>query len=144
MKSRDFRTGVLMLKFEFKFEQNRKVSWICVKVTPLNRLEYYKILGVGIISFGLIFISVKLFEIITERIKRNGPVLLGQSGHSARPRVSSPAARVPARARQAFKPDGRGPAVSGCEGRERGVRMTGGARLSSPTSRPRRRRAHRR
>ena len=69
---------------------------------------------------------------------------LGQRGHSARPRASSPAARVPARARQVFKPDGRGPAVSGCEGRERGVRMTGGARLSSSTSRPRRRRAHRR
>ena len=133
-----------MLKFEFKFEQNRKVSWMCVKVTPLNRLEYYKNLGVGIISFGPIFISVKMFEIITEKKRRKCPVQLGQSGHSARPRASSPAARAPARARQVFKPDGRGPAVSGYEEGERGVRMTGGARLSSPTSRPRRRRAHRR
>ena len=66
-----------MLKFEFKFEQNRKVSWICVKVTPLNRLEYYKILGVGIISFGQIFISVKLFEIITEKEKKKMPSATG-------------------------------------------------------------------
>ena len=107
-----------MFKFEFKFEQNRKVSWICVKVTPLNRLEYYKNLGVGIISFGPIFISVKMFEIITERKRRKCPVQLGQSGHSARPRASSPAARAPARARQGFKPDGRGLVVSGSEGRE--------------------------
>ena len=98
MEPKDFRTGVLLLKFEFKFEQNRKVSWICVKVTPLNRLEYYKILGVGLISFGLILISVKLIELFTERIKRNGPVPLGQSSHSARPRASSPAARAPAHA----------------------------------------------
>ena len=90
MESNDFRTGVLLLKFEFKFEQNRKVSWMCVKVTPLNRLEYYKNLGVGIISFGPIFISVKMFEIFTERIKRNAPVLLGQRGHSARPRANQP------------------------------------------------------
>ena len=90
MESKDFRTRVLLLKFEFKFEQNRKVSWICVKVTPLNRLEYYKILGVGINLFGQIFISVKLIELIIERIKRNGPVPLGQSGHSARPRANSP------------------------------------------------------
>ena len=70
MESRIFRTGVLLLKFEFKFEQNRKVSWMCVKVTPLNRLEYYKILGAGIISFGPIFISVKLFEVFTEKNKK--------------------------------------------------------------------------
>ena len=88
-----------MLKFEFKFEQNRKVSWICVKVIPLNRLEYYKILGVGINSFGLIFISVKLFETLQKRKRRKGPVQLGQDGHSARPRANSPAARAPARAR---------------------------------------------
>ena len=66
-----------MLKFEFKFEQNIKVSWICVKVTPLNRLEFYKILGVGINSFGHIFISVKLFEIFTEKNKRKRPYATG-------------------------------------------------------------------
>ena len=108
-----------MLKFEFKFEQNKKVSWICVKVTPLNRLEYYKNLGVGIISFGSILFSVKMFELFTEKKKRKCPVQLGQRGHSARPRASSPASRAPARACQVFKPDRRGPAVSGCEeGRE--------------------------
>ena len=139
MESNDFRTGVLLLKFEFKFEQNRKISWMCVKVTPLNRLEYYKNLGVGIISFGPIFISVKIFEVLQKRKRRKGPMQLGQDGHSARPRANNPAARAPARARQVFKPDGRGPAVSGFDGRERGVRMTGGARLSSSTSRPRRR-----
>src|SRR6187399_2826428 len=117
MESNDFSTGILLLKFEFKFEQNRKVSWMGVKVTPLNRLEYYKNLGVGIISFGPIFISVKMFEIITEKKRRKSPVQLGQRGHSARPRASSPAARVPACARQVFRPDGRGPAVSGCERR---------------------------
>ena len=77
MESRIFRTGVLLLKFEFKFEQNRKVSWTCVKVTPLNRLEYYKILGVGIISFGPIFFSVKMFEIITEKKKEKKPCASG-------------------------------------------------------------------
>ena len=60
------------------------------------------------------------------------------------PGRSSPAAREPARARQVFEPDGRGPWVSDREEGERGVGMTGGARLSSPTLRPRRRRAHRR
>ena len=62
MESKDFRTGVLMLKFEFKFEQNIKVSWICVKVTPLNRLEYYKNLGVGINLFGQIFHPMEFLE----------------------------------------------------------------------------------
>ena len=66
-----------MLKFEFKFEHNRKVSWIYVKVIPLNRLEYYKILGVGINLFGLIFISVKLFEIFTEKNKKKQPCATG-------------------------------------------------------------------
>ena len=60
------------------------------------------------------------------------------------PGRSSPAAREPASARQVFEPDGRGPWVSDREEGERGVGMTGGARLSSPTLRPRRRRAHRR
>ena len=60
------------------------------------------------------------------------------------PGLTSLVARVPARARQVFEPDGRGPVVSGREEGERGVGMTGGARLSSPTLRPRRRRAHRR
>ena len=66
-----------MFKYEFKFEQNRKGSWICVKVTPLNRLDFYKILGVGINSFGHIFISVKLFEIITEKEKEKRPCATG-------------------------------------------------------------------
>ena len=80
MEPKDFLTGVLMLKFEFKFEQNRKVSWMCVKVTPLNRLEYYKNLGVGIISFGPIFISVKMFEIITKKKKEKMPCATGLEG----------------------------------------------------------------
>ena len=52
MDSIDFRTGVLLLKFEFKFEQNRKGPWIWVKVTSLNRLDFYKFLGTGINLFG--------------------------------------------------------------------------------------------
>ena len=48
----DFSTEVLVFKFRFKFEQNRKGSWIWVKVIPLNRLEFYKFLGTGIIPFG--------------------------------------------------------------------------------------------
>ena len=66
-----------MFKYEFKFELNRKGSWICVKVTPLNRLEFYKILGVGINSFGQIFISVKLFENFTEKNKKKRPCATG-------------------------------------------------------------------
>ena len=51
-----------------------------MKVVPLNRLEYYKILGVGIISFGPIFISVKMFEIITEKKKEKKPCATGPEG----------------------------------------------------------------
>ena len=133
-----------MFKYEFKFEQNRKGSWIWVKVTSLNRLDFYMFLGTGINSFGKIFNFVELFENPQKRKMKKGPVRLGQNGHSATgPGRTAHRTGASARAR-VFKPDGRGPAVSGCEGRERAVRMTGGARLSSSTTRPKRRRAHRR
>ena len=51
-----------MLKFEFKFEQHRKVGWACMKVTPLNRWDFYRISGTGIIAFGLIFNPVEFLE----------------------------------------------------------------------------------
>ena len=85
-----------------------------------------------------------MFKTLTEKKRKKGPVHWARGGHSARPRRIGPAAREPARARQVFEPDGRGPWVSGREEGERGVGMTGGARLSSPTLRPRRRRAHQR
>ena len=49
-----------------------------MKVVPLNRLEYYKILGVGIILFGPLFFSVEMFKTITEKKKEKCPVQLGQ------------------------------------------------------------------
>ena len=85
-----------------------------------------------------------MFKTLTEKKKKKCHVHWAREGHSARPRRTSPAARVPARARQVFEPDGRGPWVSGREEGKRGVGMTGGARLSSLTPWSRRRRAHRR
>ena len=58
----DFDTEILFFKFEFKFEQYRKVQWMCMKITPINRWDYSKILGVGIIAFGLIFHHVEFLE----------------------------------------------------------------------------------
>ena len=56
---------------------------------------------------------------------KKGPVHWARGVHSARPMRCSPTAREPARARQVFKPDGRGPWVSGTEEGERGGGMTG-------------------
>src|SRR6187399_84123 len=72
-----------MFKYEFKFEQNRKGPWTCVRVTSLNRLDFYKFLGTGINSFGYIFNSVKLIENPQKRKMKKGYVPLGQNGHSA-------------------------------------------------------------
>ena len=74
-----------------------------MKVVPLNRLEFYKILGVGINSFGHIFISVKLFELITEKKKRKGTVPLGQNSCSAAGPAREAAQRTGAYARASFQ-----------------------------------------
>ena len=86
-----------------------------------------------------------MFKTSTEKKKRKRVLCTGPEeatvhgpGGLAQPHGAS------ARARQVFKPDGRGPWVSGTEEVEKGGGMTGGARLSSLTPRSRRRRAHRR
>ena len=80
-----------------------------------------------------------------KRKRKKALCLLGQNSRSAAGSAREAAQRTGARARASFEPDGRGPATSGRErGREREVRMIGGARLSSLTSRPEGRRAHRR
>ena len=126
-----------MFKYVFKFEQNRKGPWTCVRVTSLNRLDFYKFLGTGINSFGYIFNSVELFENPQKRKMKKDSVPLGQNGHSAAGtgRISPPHGRQ--RARQVFRPDGRGPASVRGERSEGEGRLTGGARLSSLTLRQR-------
>ena len=110
-----------MFKYEFKFEQNRKGPWTCVKVTSLNRLDIYKFLGTGINSFGYIFNSVELFE-IPQKKNEKGLCATGPK----RPQCNGPGRKQPTARRQRvpgfFKPDGRGPASV----RERGARVRGG------------------
>ena len=75
-----------MLKFEFEFEQYRKVGWACMKTTPLNRWDFYKILGTGIIAFGLIFNPVEFLEKGQKKKRRKGTVPAGPE----RPQCSRP------------------------------------------------------
>ena len=58
----DFQSSLNIFKFEFEYEQYIKVVWTRVKVIPLNRWDFYKNLGTGIISFGLIFNPVEFLE----------------------------------------------------------------------------------
>src|SRR4051812_21839310 len=119
-----------------------------MKVAPLNRLQYSRILGIGINLFGHIFCPVEYLEKVTEKKKKKGPVPAGpkqlwgsrpsqrgglaEPAHSARARP--PILNVTAGARRS--------------GRERGAgtreRMTGGAHLSSLTRGQGGRGAHRR
>ena len=59
----DFQRGLNILKFEFEYEQYIKVVWTCVKVLTLNRWDFYKNLGTGIIAFGLIFNPEEFLQI---------------------------------------------------------------------------------
>ena len=85
-----------------------------MKVIPLNRWDFYKILGTGIIAFGLIFNPVEFLEKGQKKKKRKGTMPAGpEQLQCSRPRGEKAQARQ--RARQIFKPDGRGPGVSGRE-----------------------------
>ena len=123
-----------MLKFKFKFEQRRKVGLIRVETAPINRWDYYKNLGVGIIAFGLLFNPVEFLEKLQKKEKEKGHCATGPE----QPQCTGPEAirprRAERRAHARFEPDGRGPGGSEREGGEGEERLTGGARLSSPTS----------
>jgi len=82
-----------------------------MKVAPLNRWDFYKILGTGIIAFGLLFNSVEFLQFSRKRKKGNNTVQLGQKSRSAAGPAKVAAQRTGARARARFKPDGRGPGV---------------------------------
>ena len=48
-----------------------------MKVAPLNRWDFYKILGTGIIAFGLIFNPIGFFGKVTEKEKEKGHCATG-------------------------------------------------------------------
>ena len=108
-----------------------------MKVSSLNRLDFYKFLGTRIISFGYIFNSVELFENPQKRKMEKGSVPLGQNGHSATAQGENSPPHGRQRAGLVFKPDGRGPTSVREERGEGEGRLTGGARLSSLTLRQR-------
>ena len=54
-----------------------------MKVAPLNRWDFYKILGTRIVAFGLIFNPVEFLQVSRKRKRRSSTVQLGQKGHSA-------------------------------------------------------------
>ena len=54
-----------------------------MKVAPLNRWDFYKILGTGIVAFGLIFNPVEFLQVSKKGKRRSSTVQLGQKGHSA-------------------------------------------------------------
>ena len=91
-----------------------------MKVIPLNRWDFYKILGTGIIAFGLIFNHVEFLEMRLKRKRKRALCLLGQNSCSAAGPEGKRPKRAGARARQVFKPDGRGLGVSERERRWRG------------------------
>ena len=53
-----------------------------MKVAPLNRWDFYKILGTRIVAFGLIFNPVEFLQ-VSRKKRRSSTVQLGQKGHSA-------------------------------------------------------------
>ena len=54
-----------------------------MKVAPLNRWDFYKNLGTGIISFGLIFNPVEFLEKLQKKKRKKATVQLGQNSRSA-------------------------------------------------------------
>ena len=105
-----------------------------MKTAPINRWDYYKNLGTGIIAFGLIFNPVEFLEKGQKKKKRKGTVPAGpEQLQCSRPRGEK--AQASQCMHQIFKPDGRGPGVRERERGEGEVRMTGGLHLSSLTSR---------
>ena len=82
-----------------------------MKAAPLNRLQYFRNLGIGINSFGHIFCPVEFLEKVTEKKKKKGPVPAGPEQPQAAGPAREAAQRTGARARARFKPDGRGPGV---------------------------------
>ena len=54
-----------------------------MKVVALNRWDFYKILGTGIVAFGLIFNPMEFLQVSRKTKRRSSTVQLGQKGHSA-------------------------------------------------------------
>ena len=54
-----------------------------MKTAPINRWDYYKNLGVGIIAFGLLFNPVDFFEKSQKKKRKKDTLQLGLFGHSA-------------------------------------------------------------
>ena len=54
-----------------------------MKVTSINRWNYSKILGVGIIAFGLLFNPVDSLEKLQKKKREKATVQLGQKSCSA-------------------------------------------------------------
>ena len=102
-----------------------------MKVAPLNRWDFYKNMGVGIIAFGLLFNPMDFLEKLQKKKRKKATVQLGLFGHSA----AGPEGIQPARgchvegvkvkyafshrsemvrARVRFKPDGWIPPVRAC------------------------------
>ena len=54
-----------------------------MKTAPINRWDYYKNLGVGIIAFGLLFNPVEFLEKLQKKKRKKATVQLGLFGHSA-------------------------------------------------------------
>jgi len=54
-----------------------------VKTALINRWDYYKNLGVGIIAFGLLFNHVEFLEKLQKKKRKKATVQLGLFGHSA-------------------------------------------------------------
>ena len=62
-----------------------------MKVAPLNRWDFYKILGTGIVAFGLIFNHVEFLEKSQKKEKRKGTVPAGPKQlQCSRPRGERP------------------------------------------------------
>ena len=91
-----------------------------MKVIPLNRWDFYKILGIGIIAFGLIFNPVEFLGRWQKKKRKKGYCATGPE----QPQCTGPEAIRPRRAEwhahARFEPDGRDPVVSEREREGRG------------------------
>ena len=79
-----------------------------MKVSPLNRLQYFRNLGVEINLFGQIFISVEILEIYWKRKRKKGHCSCWAGAATGQRPSQRGGPAQPTRARQVFKPDGRG------------------------------------
>ena len=79
----DFQSGLNIFKFEFEYEQYIKVGWSWIKVIPLNKWDFYKNLGTGIVAFGLIFNRMEFLQVSEKKKIRSSTVQQGLFGHNA-------------------------------------------------------------